>query len=91
MADKDLNRVVRRDTQDVRIPASQPIQADEIAPSLPANRAFVVQFRSESEAGQLSGRVEHIESGQSARFTSEEELAAFYRHVLAQANSDLTE
>ena len=48
--------------------------------------AFVVQLRAGTaltpEA--LHGRVEHIVSGQAARFTSLEELRAFMEQVLAQ-------
>jgi hypothetical protein len=54
-------------------------------PSLPSNRAFVVQFRS-PPAGELArydGRVEHLVSGQVARFHSLEELLAFMIRVLS--------
>jgi hypothetical protein len=53
-------------------------------PSLPTNRAFVVQFRA-LPTGALppyEGRVEHVVSGQVARFHSLEELLAFMIHVL---------
>jgi hypothetical protein len=53
-------------------------------PALPANRAFVVQFRVPPPGGSLTydGRVEHLVSGQEARFHSLEELLAFMIKVL---------
>ena len=54
-------------------------------PSLPSNRVFVVQFRRQrtgAPAG-YDGRVEHLVSGEVARFHSLEELLAFLRRVLA--------
>ena len=44
-----------------------------------ADRAFVVQFMSDDarRAGELSGRVEHVASGESTRFDSLEQLADF--------------
>jgi hypothetical protein len=54
-------------------------------PALPANRAFVVQFRSQPSDGAptYDGRVEHLVSGQEARFHSLEELLAFMIRVLS--------
>ena len=48
-------------------------------PSLPAQRAFVVQLHAEAqiEQGKFRGRVEHSVSYQSANFESLEELLAF--------------
>jgi hypothetical protein len=61
-------------------------------PSLPTNRAFVVQFRTPSTGTTLchEGRVEHLVSGQVARFHSLEELLAFMRRMLdeVQEQSD---
>ncbi|MGH8069342.1 MAG: hypothetical protein ACRERE_29725 [Candidatus Entotheonellia bacterium] len=53
-------------------------------PSLPTNRAFVVQFRAQPAGGSSSyeGRVEHLVSGQVARFHSLEELLTFMICVL---------
>jgi hypothetical protein len=52
-------------------------------PSLPTNRAFLVQFRTPStRASPYEGRVEHVVSGQVARFQSLEELLTFMMHVL---------
>jgi hypothetical protein len=54
-------------------------------PSLPTERAFVVQFRGEAavEQGHYAGRVEHVVSGQSAHFCTLEDLLAFMARVLA--------
>ena len=54
-------------------------------PSLPTNRVFVVQFRAPSPgaAAAYAGRVEHLVSGQVARFHSLAELLGFMVGVLA--------
>jgi hypothetical protein len=59
-------------------------------PFLPANRAFVVQLHADAqpEKGQLSGRVVHVVSYQSAHFASVEELTAFMVRVLTADNQD---
>ena len=59
------------------MPQSQPV--------LPANRASVVQFRTPPPGvpGSYEGRVEHLVSGQEARFSSFEELLAFMLRILA--------
>src|SRR5947207_4354711 len=51
---------------------------------LSPHRAFVVQFRVETEVeqGRFVGRVEHVVSGQATRFHSLEELLAFIQRVL---------
>ena len=63
-------------------------------PSLPTNRVFVVQFRAQPTrvSSSYDGRVEHLVSGQVARFHSLEELLGFMVGVLAdvQALSDST-
>jgi hypothetical protein len=53
-------------------------------PALPTNRAFVVQFRASPPEGSpmYDGRVEHLVSGQEARFHSLEQLLAFMIRVL---------
>jgi len=58
-------------------------------PSLPTNRAFVVQFRAETEAerGRWVGRVEHVVSGQATHFASLEELLAFITKVLTTVHA----
>jgi len=55
-------------------------------PALAARRAFVVQFRAETdiEQGRMEGRVEHVVSGQATHFSSLEELLAFLARVLTQ-------
>ena len=60
---------------------------------MPPERAFVVQFRqsTESEPDWYSGRVEHMMSGQYARFESPRELTEFFRRVLNQQASPLQE
>jgi hypothetical protein len=62
------------------------VQPPAEAPSaLSPYRAFVVQFRAETEVeqGRCTGRVEHVVSGQATRFASLEELLAFMAQVLA--------
>jgi len=53
-------------------------------PSLPTDRAFVVQFRTQPTGAPSAydGRVEHLVSGQVARFHALEELLAFMVRVL---------
>ena len=55
-------------------------------PSLPTNRVFVVQFRIPPPGAptRYDGRVEHLVSGQVARFHTLEELLAFMIRVLAE-------
>ena len=52
---------------------TEPIQP---ADSLPANRAFVVQFYPATTEGKVrfQGRVEHIASGRARYFSSQQEL-----------------
>ena len=54
--------------------------------TLPANRAFVVQFRAQRLMAEelFVGRAEHMATGTTARFTRAEELIAFITKVLAQ-------
>jgi len=53
-------------------------------PALVRRRAFVVQFRAETEFAQArcAGRVEHVVSGQATQFQSLEELLAFFTRML---------
>jgi len=53
-------------------------------PVLPTNRAFLVQFHLSPTGlpSSYTGRVEHVVSGQMARFHSPEELLAFMIRVL---------
>ena len=60
-------------------------------PSLPSNRAFVVQLRRDAdvEQGDFRGRVEHFTSGEATHFESDKELLAFITHVVtAQREGD---
>jgi len=61
---------------------------DEIP--LPANRAFVLQFKPASDNGSSSyeGRVEHIASGKVELFDTTDELFAKLRKILNQQKSD---
>src|SRR5207249_391383 len=58
-------------------------------PPLSPYRAFVVQFRTETdvEQGHYAGRVEQVVSGQATHFASLEELLAFMARVLATVGS----
>jgi hypothetical protein len=51
---------------------------------LPANQAFVVQFRSKEnlQLGQFQGRAEHVATGQAIHFSSQQELFDFFVKVL---------
>ena len=53
-------------------------------PSLPVSRSFVVQLTADTVtvSGGFRGRVEHIESGRSRRFTSLQDLGVFIGEVL---------
>jgi hypothetical protein len=57
----------------------------QTASPLPPHRAFVVQFRTETDIvrGPFRGRVEHVLSGQATHFASGEDLLAFCARVLA--------
>ncbi len=55
-------------------------------PTLPSNRAFVVQFRTAAErtSDHYAGRIEHLVSGQATRFDSWEHLQQFVKEMLTQ-------
>jgi hypothetical protein len=55
-------------------------------PSLPSNRAFVVQFRTAAELtpDQCAGRIEHLVSGQAMRFASWDQLQQFIKEMLTK-------
>jgi hypothetical protein len=57
-------------------------------PTLPSDRAFVVQFRitTEQASQNCAGRVEHLVSGQAARFDSWEHLQQFIEEILTRVN-----
>jgi hypothetical protein len=52
-------------------------------PSLPADHAFVVQFRADATPAEGVGRAEHLVTGVAANFTSWPELRRFVDTVLA--------
>ena len=56
---------------------------------LPTENAFLVQLAEgvDPVRGELAGRVEHLESGQRARFSSREELFAVFARMLAQKSN----
>ena len=64
-------------------------QQPESKPSLPTDRAFVLQFRAHAdvEHGPFEGRVEHVVSGQATRFHSLDELLAFLARILRERGS----
>jgi hypothetical protein len=68
------------------------ITAEPEGPLSP-ERAFVVQFREETQAAgtRFRGRVEHMISGHAARFESPKELVAFLARVLGALRSTLPE
>lgn len=53
---------------------------------LSVHRAFVVQFRAETDAthGRVVGRIEHVASQETAPFQSWAEMQAFMAQVLVQ-------
>lgn len=52
---------------------------DDDRPALPANRAFVVHFRTDERPG---GRIEHVVSGAATQFESWDHLRRFVALVL---------
>lgn len=52
-------------------------EAEIDQPIFRAEQAFVVQFSGNAVAGGCLGRVEHVVSGHSARFTTRDELVGF--------------
>jgi hypothetical protein len=59
---------------------------------LPHAGAFVVQFRAgtDFETGHVQGRVEHIASGQAARFQSLDELIGTLARLLKETHPNAT-
>jgi len=55
---------------------------------LPIRRSFVVQLHAETDIAQgyILGRVEHVVSGQAARFQTLDELLAFLSRTLQAAS-----
>ena len=60
---------------------------------LPANRAFVIQLRVNSEGSERvhRGRVEHLAFGQATCFADEGELWAFVDSLLAELTTSATD
>ena len=56
-------------------------------PRISRRRAFVVQYGDDArlERGEVFGRVEHVDTGRSARFSSQRELDAFVLEVLKES------
>lgn len=76
-------------------PLGRPQASPQDVPSqgqspLSIHRAFVVQFRAETdvEKQRFVGRVEHVASGQVAYFDSLEGLLAFIRQILIQLKEE---
>ena len=57
---------------------------------LSIHRAFVVQFRAETDAehGRVAGRIEHVASKETASFRSWAEMQAFMAHVLCKVQAN---
>jgi hypothetical protein len=68
-------------------------QNRERSTPLTPQRAFVVQFHIDTDlvAGRMVGRVEHVVSGQSGRFSSMASLLAFIEKVLSEVNMERPE
>jgi hypothetical protein len=62
------------------------LRMTQAEPTLPSNRAFVVQFQAEEPETQAecTGRVEHVVSGQATRFQSWEHLQRFMHETLTK-------
>ena len=52
--------------------------------------AFLVQFRKLTQAGQLEGVVEEVDTGKQAKFLSENELIGFLRECFAETQQNDT-
>lgn len=72
----------RRPGRKRRVPSGNTVPSPP--PSLPAWKAFVVQFSHDAgtEIGHFSGRVEHLSSGRRKHFESEKELLTALRQLL---------
>jgi len=53
-----------------------------------SHRAFVVKLSSAEDPACVAGRVEHVASGESARFEALEELGAFLARALAHEKAE---
>jgi hypothetical protein len=54
------------------------------------NGSFVIKFSQDTnpDAGRLSGRIEHVASGETTRFESENELLAFLSSILKRVRTE---
>jgi hypothetical protein len=52
------------------------------------HRAFVVKLSAAEDSARVAGRVEHVASGESARFEALEELGAFLARVFAHEQAE---
>jgi hypothetical protein len=73
----------------VAVPRSRSLKRAESSPpssSLSPHRAFVVQWRAETDmaVGRLVGRVEHVVSGHATTFQTLEGLLAFLARMIAE-------
>jgi hypothetical protein len=52
----------------------------------PHGRVFVIQLSADADPkrGHLVGRLEHVDSGQSIRFTSNQEMNEFFARILCE-------
>jgi hypothetical protein len=59
-------------------------------PPLPRDRAFVIQFNSETAPARnhFAGRVEHVSSGQAVHFQSLMELLLFVERTIKAINNE---
>jgi len=55
-------------------------------PTLPPERAFVVQLAADASPDGWSGRVEHVVSGRSTHFRALDQLLAFMERWMAEPN-----
>jgi len=71
--------------QDIPQPSRKTYGKLQTESPLSPSHAFVVQFRTETDITheQITGRVEHVLSGQATHFASLKELLAFFERVLA--------
>jgi len=67
--------------------SQNPLQTQAV--TLPANRAFVIQFEGApiGQTTSIAGRVEHVTSGSRTRFSSWEELQHFIIQELTKLDS----
>ena len=59
-------------------------EQNQVNDVLPANRAFVIQFRppNPDDEVRFQGRVEHIDSGHTEYFSSLEDLGRIFNQIL---------